>query len=172
MSNSIHTVSDDSWQTEDDVSYGGSRGGELTDEGGAPPVRVLIAVDAGRSSVRAACYQYRDARAEGDEPRSLVRAMEGIVHIAPVQSAIPGTGHVRVREVMGAIDECVDRILRLLRRSSFGYRVAGVGLSTFAMSLIGVDMSGNPVGDAATLSSACDGGSREDVVKECRRLIE
>lgn len=172
MTNSIHAVSDDSWQTKDAVSYGRSSGSELTDESDGPQVRVLIAVDAGRSSVRAACYQCRDARAEGDEPQSLVRAMEGIVHIAPVQSVIPGTGHVRVREVMGAIDECVDRILQLLRRSSFGYRVAGVGLSTFAMNLIGVDMSGDPVGDAATLSSACDGGSREDVVKECRRLID
>lgn len=115
----------------------------------------------------------------------LVEALRGIGHSVPLAAVIPSTGHIRVYEVLDAIDTCVDETLRSLRRivhpdpssssssppSSGGdeyYRVVAVGFSTFVMNLVAVDIGGDPVGEVATCSYACN---RADVVEECEKLI-
>ena len=113
----------------------------------------------------------------------LVEALRGIGHSVPLAAVIPSTGHIRVYDVLDAIDTCVDETLRSLRRivhpdpssslfppSSGGdeyYRVVAVGFSTFMMNLVAVDIDGDPVGEVATCSYACN---RADVVEECEKL--
>ncbi|KAL7526032.1 hypothetical protein ACHAXR_003321, partial [Thalassiosira sp. AJA248-18] len=86
-------------------------------------------------------------------------------------SVIPNTGCIRVNELLLAIDKCIDEVLSLLRQSAAkqnsSFQIVGVGLSTFAMNLIGVDVFGEPVGESATLSYDCN---REEVVMECQSL--
>ena len=90
-------------------------------------------------------------------------------------SIIPNTGYIRIHKVLSAIDECIDEVLRLLRQKEekeggkSSYQIVGIGFSTFVTNLVGVDTFGEPVGETATLSYACN---REDVVKECQSLRE
>ena len=122
-----------------------------------------------------------------EPPQTLVDTLKDIGHTIQLAAIIPSTGHVRVHEVLNAIDKCVDETLRILRHkmmtddSSVGgedgvapggesqtsFRTVAVGFSTFVMNLVAVDIYGKPVGDVATCSYACN---REDVVEECERL--
>lgn len=142
---------------------------------------VILAIDAGSSSIRCIGYEYLNNSQEDElfseqqRPSSpspqLVRAIEGIAYTIPMQSVIPNTGHIRIHKVLTAIDECIDEVLLLLRHNMPGssYEVVAIGFSTFVMNLVGVDVYGEPVGESATLSYACN---REDVVKECQELIK
>ena len=138
---------------------------------------VILAIDAGSSSIRCIGYEYLNNSQEVSEQQppsspqpQLVRAIEGIAYTIPMQSVIPNTGHIRIHKVLTAIDECIDEVLLLLRHNMPGssYEVVAIGFSTFVMNLVGVDVYGEPVGESATLSYACN---REDVVKECQELI-
>ncbi|KAL7552236.1 hypothetical protein ACHAWF_015468 [Thalassiosira exigua] len=142
------------------------------------PRSVILAIDAGSSSIRCTGYEHRGVGGDGgpsdggaSPSRAPVRALEGVCHAVPMASVVPNAGHIRVDEVLSAVDECVDEVLRKLREESSPHcscRVVAVGFSTFVMNLVGVDANGDPVGEAATLSYACN---REDVLKECRSLI-
>jgi hypothetical protein len=112
-----------------------------------------------------------------------VDTLKDIGHTIQLAAIIPSTGHVRVQEVLNAIDKCVDETLRILRHTMMTFdsasdegagvvggqtfRIVAVGFSTFVMNLVAVDIYGKPVGDVATCSYACN---REDVVDECERL--
>lgn len=116
-------------------------------------------------------------------PHTLVDTLKDIGHTIQLAAIIPSTGHVRVHEVLNAIDKCVDETLRILRHKMMTvdsaidegavvagaqtFRIVAVGFSTFVMNLVAVDIYGKPVGDVATCSYACN---REDVVEECDRL--
>lgn len=122
-----------------------------------------------------------------EPPQTLVDTLKDIGHTIQLAAIIPSTGHVRVHEVLNAIDKCVDETLRILRdkmmtddssvggedgvapggESQTSFRTVAVGFSTFVMNLVAVDIYGKPVGDVATCSYACN---REDVVEECERL--
>ena len=137
---------------------------------------ILLSIDAGSSSVRCAAYEYRGGANDNanieqpDSAPSLVTAIEGASHAIPLAAVVPTTGHIKIHEVLAAIDDCVDEALRLLRENvSEEYQLVGVGFSTFVMNLVGVNSYGDPVGEAATLSYACN---REDVVSECQVLRE
>jgi muramidase (phage lysozyme) len=118
------------------------------------------------------------------DPPPLVDTLKDIGHTIQLAAIIPSTGHVRVQEVLNAIDKCVDETLRILRHTMMTvdsasdegagvvvggqtFRLVAVGFSTFVMNLVAVDIYGKPVGDVATCSYACN---REDVVDECERL--
>jgi len=152
---------------------------------------VIFAIDAGSSSIRCTGYechgvQCHDSPADWEMDYSTqsssspstpprVTAMEGISHTIPMASVVPNTGHIRIHKVLSAIDECIDEALRLLRQKKeeevkvgeSSYQIVAIGFSTFVTNLVGVDVFGEPVGEAATLSYACN---REDVVKECQSL--
>ncbi len=108
------------------------------------------------------------------EPSSdtpLVTAMDGMKHAIQLEAIVPNTGHIRIHEVLKAIDDCVDRVLHTIRKClpELSYRIVAVGFSTFVMNFVAVDIDGDPVGDEATCSYACN---REDVVRECQSLRE
>lgn len=154
---------------------------------------IILVVDAGSSSVRCMAYEYHSVvayrhknlaepwpqiisldpsdRMDLDGP--LVTAVEGISHSVQLQAIVPSTGHIRIHDVLAAMDTCVDEVLQMLRRrvpehdSSSRYRIVGVGFSSFVMNLAAVDINGEPVGEVATCSYACN---RKDVVEECEKL--
>jgi len=149
---------------------------------------IILAIDAGSSSVRCTGYEYHGDNKEdsqhidnndiNNDPSSspLVIAMDGISHTISMSAINPNTGYIHIQQVLSAIDECVDEVLCLLRStdnnntsSSDGYQIIAVGFSTFVMNLVGVDVNGDPVSDVATCSYACN---RDDVVRECQALRE
>ena len=182
---------------------------------------IILAIDAGSSSIRCTAYEYNDCHhasdgsehngyGNGDDVRDgghgddccneqetsqstpslapLIRPIEEASHTLPMASVIPNTGYIRIHDVLTAIDECVDEVLRSLRsmatdvsstkpevehdarmRLQPSFQIVAIGFSTFVMNLVGVDEYGEPVGESATLSYACN---REDVVRECQTLRE
>eukprot|EP00804_Cyclotella_cryptica_P028258 CCRYP_014616-RB/>CCRYP_014616-RB protein AED:0.03 eAED:0.03 QI:97/1/1/1/0.4/0.33/6/4178/641 len=162
---------------------------------------ILLAIDAGSSSIRCKAYEFHpcpqndESHPSSADPNDdvgcnrngggssmennpkcksmpLLQAIDDIHHAVPMTCVLPNTGHIRIHAVLTAIDECIDNVLRLLRRSSLentACRVVAVGFSTFVMNLIGVDDMGEPVGESATLSYACN---RSDVVEQCLRWKE
>lgn len=96
--------------------------------------------------------------------------MKGINNTITMSSIVPNDGHIRIFKVLAAVDECVDAVLRLLRRGKVkDYELVGVGFSSFVANLVGVDINAEPVSEVATVSYACN---REDVVEECMVLRE
>jgi hypothetical protein len=142
----------------------------------------LLAIDAGSSSVRCTAYEYHHHHCKNAlPPPPLVTAVKGIGHVIPLEAIVPNTGHIRINEVLIAIDITIDETLRLLRQRmllscdknimthSYPYQVVAIGFSTFVMNFVALDIHGDPVGNVATCSYACN---RDDVVKECHRLQE
>jgi sugar (pentulose or hexulose) kinase len=142
----------------------------------------LLAIDAGSSSVRCTAYEYHHHHCKNAlPPPPLVTAVKGIGHVIPLEAIVPNTGHIRINEVLIAIDITIDETLRLLRQRmllscdknimthSCPYQVVAIGFSTFVMNFVALDIHGDPVGNVATCSYACN---RDDVVKECHRLQE
>lgn len=66
-----------------------------------------------------------------------------------------------------SIDQCIDNVLSSLRPSHSSYHIVAIGFSSFVMNLVGVDEMGEPVGNEATCSYACN---RKDAVDECERV--
>ena len=158
---------------------------------------IILAIDAGSSSIRCTAYEYLSIiGGSGNENENedrenidtqninephVIKAIDGMSHTITMSAINPNTGHIYVQQVLSAIDECVDKVLYLLRAShdisgvsddttnSNCFQILAIGFSTFVMNLIGVDTNGNPVGDVATCSYACN---RDDVVKECQDLRE
>jgi gluconokinase len=95
--------------------------------------------------------------------------MEGMNHSVPMTSVSPNTGYIHIHEVLDAIDLCIDEVLRLLRQTFADetYNITALGFSTFVMNLVGVDEFGQPLGDEATMSYACN---RADVLEACSRI--
>ena len=148
---------------------------------------IILAIDAGSSSVRCRGYEYHGNNTENTQDididnnninyiqslSPLVTAMDGICHTISMSAIDHNTGHIHIQQVLSVIDKCVDEVLSLLRsthnNTSNGYQIIAVGFSTFVMNLVGVDVNGDPVSDVATCSYACN---RDDVVRECQSLRE
>lgn len=161
---------------------------------------IILAIDAGSSSIRCTAYEYLSIiGGSGNENENedrenidtqninephVIKAIDGISHTITMSAINPNTGHIYVQQVLSAIDECVDKVLYLLRTSddlsgfsddtnattnSNCFQILAIGFSTFVMNLIGVDTNCNPVDDVATCSYACN---RDDAVKECQDLRE
>ena len=90
---------------------------------------IILAIDAGSSSIRCNAYEYTDASlssstsdvvddrlpSDSSTSPSLVNAIEGIHHTISMSAINPTTGNIRIQQVLSAIDECVDEVLCLLR---------------------------------------------------------
>lgn len=158
----------------------------------------LLAIDAGSSSIRCTAYECHTIGGGGGvgtstndrylsststssstcRPPPMVQAVDGVSHAISLEAIVPNTGHIRINEVLTAVDNCIDETLNLLHRRMLScddvthsrpYQVVAIGFSTFVMNFVAIDILGDPVGDVATCSYACN---REDVVNECQRLRE
>lgn len=138
---------------------------------GRNSVDTILAVDVGSSSVRCTAFEVTgraDSASAGlDGDGDLVRKIEG--HSIELDAVAPTTGRIKINEILDAVDECVDETLGRIRQLTPGetMRVVSIGLTTFCMNLVGVDQVGEPVGESATLSYACNS---EQVAQECLSL--
>ncbi|GKY98352.1 hypothetical protein MPSEU_000792800 [Mayamaea pseudoterrestris] len=130
---------------------------------------VILSLDIGSSSVRCSAYQVPEVESLYFASRKL-RAIQ------------PQTGKVRVDAICKAVDACVDECIQQLRKCSTDasnndndeqvsqpnqYKVIAVGISSFAMNLIGLNAQHSCASDDATLSYACH---TDAVVQEVAQL--
>ena len=139
-----------------------------------PRSSIILSVDAGSSSIRCTSYALLDSCSGRPEEvplssQSPIKAIQGMNHSVQMMSVSPNTGYIRIHEVLDAIDLCIDEVLRLLRQTitDESYTITALGFSTFVMNLVGVDEFGQPLGDEATMSYACN---RADVLRTCSRI--
>ena len=149
--------------------------------------RLILAIDIGSSSIR--CSAYRMVTSDDDKgsastctSRRVVASVEGCSSSIKMQGVEPNTGKVRIYRkndggdeqcMLDDIDSCVDVTLDKIREkygaSKSSYIVSAVAFSTFVMNLVGIDGSGKPVGNDATLSYACN---TPEVARECEAIRE
>ena len=120
---------------------------------------LVLALDIGSSSVRCRAYD-RAARHVSSTPENPP------LHARTYSLGSDGT--MDVAEVGAAADAVVDDCLADLRRLSGEARIPGVGISSLAMSLVGVDAAGRPVTPGFTY--ACRHGAAAAV--RLRRQLE
>lgn len=138
------------------------------------PTTYLLAIDAGSSSIRCTAYQLQDEIDQNNNSTNTTSSNTSILQSTPYHHSIPlsivtsSTSSIRINPILTAIDECIDVVLSLLRDSLMEgeYTIASVGLSTFVMNFIGVDLHGDVV-EEATCWYGCN--SRE-VGIECEKL--
>lgn len=118
--------------------------------------RALIVIDAGSSSVRCIAYAADNlwVLASQSCKQSQVRTNDGRVLWERHQ-------------ILETVDTLVDNVLRLEALND--YTVTGLGFSTFVMNLIGLDSSGKPVAEEATLSYACNTTEVNQEVEHLKR---
>lgn len=125
-------------------------------------MHVILALDIGSSSIRCSAYQIGD--------HGTTTPLEQ--YSRTIRSVQPNTGKIQLETAEGKslwdeVDACIDTILQDIRQNYASFQVMGLGFSTFVMNLVGVDCSGNVVGEEATLSYACNSS---EVVDKCRKL--
>lgn len=136
--------------------------------------RLVLCIDLGSSSVRCSLYRLPDEGTKTvqpfDETESISMAWEA-VHAE--------TGKVRLQQprvdgttisLFDLVDQCIDATLVQLSLAS-EVRIAAIGFSSLVMNLIGVDKEGNPVGEEATLSYACNLPVVSAKVNELQRWV-
>lgn len=138
-------------------------------------MNVILALDVGSSSARCSAYQLvKDAETD----MMTLEALDECHAQRKLRSVEPNTGNVILNgqteegesyNLLDEIDACIDTTLQALREchDEESFQVVGLGFSTFVMNLIGVDDQGNPVGEKATISYACNSPA---VAEECRNL--
>jgi len=151
-------------------------------------MEVIIAVDVGSSSVKCNAYSMRpqeevDAIASHPEAQPQQHhyqqeqqqqqqvPLTSLAQSAKVLRAVrPGTGKViAVEQIIAAAEDCISNVLSSLQAAygSHDFVVIAVGFSSFTMNLIGLDEDGQPIGEDATISYACN---TREVVEEVERL--
>lgn len=74
--------------------------------------------------------------------------------------------------LLDEIDAMVDDCLVALRKHMTDpFRIVGLGFSTFVMNLVAVDEYGQVVGEAATLSYACQCPHVSDACRKLKRYV-
>lgn len=135
-------------------------------------MQVILALDIGSSSARCSAYRIVD-----DSTSTTIKALDGCTFQRKIRSVQPNTGKILLNgtnegesyNLLDEIDASIDATLEALREhcADEPFQVVAVGFSTFVMNLIGVDKNGNPVGEEATISYACNS---PQVAEECRNL--
>ncbi|CAB9527016.1 Glycerol kinase [Seminavis robusta] len=135
---------------------------------------IIVAIDIGSSSVRCSAYKFVEGERGDNEDPTLCQAMAGCRTSRSVRSVQPNTGKIEVgghsqddtTSLMDNLDECMDELLQILRKKDT-FQVVAIGFSCFVMNLVGVDDRGTIVGDAASISYACNA---PEVAKQCKNL--
>lgn len=119
------------------------------------PLPLVLAIDIGTSSTRALLFDGTGAPLE--------EAGAQLGYSLPVTEE--GAAEANAAELFGCVCRCLDL---LTERLVPGTRIAGVGISTFAGNLLGIDHTGRPMTPLITYAD-----TRSDAqVAELRRLLE
>ncbi|GLE01688.1 hypothetical protein PINS_up010522 [Pythium insidiosum] len=141
---------------------------------------LVLVVDVGSSSIRASCYALVDAltgraiarASRRDLERADVDAVEwvmlqGSMTQLPMSSVINSAGEAELAQIENAVETAIDRTLAFVRAAGLSRQLRGVGFSTFAMNLVGVDAKGAAVTPVYTYA-----GRRPSTALHARRLRE
>lgn len=97
---------------------------------------VVIVVDVGSSSIRASCFAL--------VRRGAGNAVEWVMlngSLQQVQNAdcIDANGEADIHQIAARVESVVDGALRFLRATQLTGKIVGVGFSTFAMNILGIN---------------------------------
>ena len=143
---------------------------------------LVIALDIGSSSIRCIPYKtdgesivainecsssYKRASIQPNTGKIVLFDMDDI-HNTIIDNDSQSVGK---RSIFDDIDKCIDETLGLLRshynQVSIPFHIIGIGISSFVMNLIGINVRGEILGEKMTLSYACNSN---EVVVECSKL--
>lgn len=131
-------------------------------------IKVILALDIGSSSIRCSAYEFHDNERPND---SIISTINGCKSIKKISCIIPGTGKVRLHKIIqqesceysyeahlfDEIDDCIGDCLNKLRyHNQNSFSVIAIGITSFAMNLIGLNREGVPVHEDLTMSYACN----------------
>ena len=166
--------------------------------------RIVLAIDVGSSSIRCTAFKILIESDEkpgvsNEEQPSLIRAVPDCSFSKKMQCVHPNSGRINLfsqnssskrTTLLDEIDSSVDATLAKLRGqyncdnslSDVAFAICGIAFSTFVMNLIGVDETGEMIGEAATMTYACNNAeaAKEDseyhnfticLAVWCRRII-
>jgi len=153
--------------------------------------RIVLAIDVGSSSIRCTAFKILIESDEkpgvsNEEQPSLIRAVPDCSFSKKMQCVHPNSGRINLfsqnssskrTTLLEEIDSSVDATLAKLRGqyncdnslSDVAFAICGIAFSTFVMNLIGVDETGEMIGEAATMTYACNNA---EAAKECRKIRE
>lgn len=131
---------------------------------------VILALDVGSSSIRCSAH----LRSHGDATETAL--IDDCSIARQCQTVDPATGKVNMggshRPLLDEIDAVIDDCLAALREHMTDpFRIVGLGFSTFVMNLVAVDEYGQVVGEAATLSYACQSAHVSDACQKLKRYV-
>jgi sugar (pentulose or hexulose) kinase len=121
---------------------------------------IIVAIDVGSSSVRCSAYHDND-----NKELSVIDSTS-----KEMRTVHPNTGKIQL-SVVETVDQCIDELLQKLDHDQDRYTVSAVGFSTFVMNLVGVDASGELIGEEATVSYACNTPSVAKEVEKIKRYV-
>ncbi|TYZ54286.1 hypothetical protein PybrP1_009359, partial [[Pythium] brassicae (nom. inval.)] len=128
---------------------------------------LVLVVDVGSSSVRASCYaMVRDGDGDKRAAMPVWVLLEGSLQQLPL-AAIDERGEADIAQLAASVESLVDDVLAFLRAAGLTSRLVGVGFSTFAMNLLGVNAAGVPVTPVYTYA-----GRRPSTAAHARQLRE
>lgn len=109
---------------------------------------LALVVDVGSSSVRASCFALlrggdSDSQNENEPPTWTL--LEGSLQQLPL-AAIDARGEADIAQLAASVESVLDDALAFLRAAQLTSRLVGVGFSTFAMNLLGVNAAVRSVG--------------------------
>ncbi len=148
---------------------------------------IVLAIDVGSSSIRCSAYQV-DPREKFTYRPPRIKLINDCCAVRKGSAVQPKTGRIILQRsnlntsessstdatneevsLFDEIDSCISETLRKLRMTlkTKPFRVHGIGITTFAMNMIGVKVDGSLCGEYYTMSYACNDGN---VRKQCEVL--
>ncbi|TDH65777.1 hypothetical protein CCR75_008355 [Bremia lactucae] len=119
---------------------------------------IVIIFDVGSSSIRASCF-------------ALVSKAQWVFIDESLQqqhlSSIDDNGEADIVKIEALVEKLMDQMMDFLRATGLSQKVMGVGFSTFAMNVIGLDAKGNAVTPVYTYA-----GKRKATAKWSKVLRE
>lgn len=121
---------------------------------------LVLVVDIGSSSVRASCYALlRDGGSDKRDAVPVWVLLEGSLQQLPL-AAIDQHGEADIAQLAASVESLVDDVLAFLRSVGLASQLVGVGFSTFAMNLLGVNAVVRLVSSACLLPCPKPTGER------------
>uniref|UniRef100_K3W9T1 Carbohydrate kinase FGGY N-terminal domain-containing protein n=1 Tax=Globisporangium ultimum (strain ATCC 200006 / CBS 805.95 / DAOM BR144) TaxID=431595 RepID=K3W9T1_GLOUD len=134
---------------------------------------IVIVVDVGSSSIRASCFalvpQPSSASATTVNASRSNSGVEWVLINGSLQQlhsdCIDANGEADILQVAAKVETVVDGALQFLRATQLTNKIVGVGFSTFAMNILGIDDKGSPVSPVYTYA-----GRRPSTAAHAREL--